>query len=353
MSKYKIQENECYWLTEASSSQTGSYFFKHNYSTQLIQNNTKISILEPMDLYAKNDQAEEYYNIIYHNDILREHIISSNCSKYHWSILSTGGMRNLEDTHGKDLVDDFYSRIKTLHEGNEIICNGDICKEIVLNHVKTINGKDEGFYAWNSFKHTNNEECHAVFDLGGQTAQYTNQTFVYTQYIGRQHSLGKIHDTGISQCFNRNNTYHGDNCREVIKNYLSTSSYDIPILTNSHCKLYAVSNFYYFFKDLCTLYLPSMQYHNYTRSPIIDDICARKSENLDSGFSVQASHYKSLADEICQYQNSEWNNKTAETAAGTCFIGNYIHQVLEHTGLLEEKLTILDADWTLGAVDHL
>ena len=348
----KLTSGECVMLTEGSSSATSTYFFNSLLDKIFIDGASKMVVSEPIHLFVENDNAEVYYEVILNNMVVQEYINSFSCSKIHWSILSTGGMRRLRDEHGIDKENSFYSEIRQIHDKQKSI----YAKEIILDNTRTIEGSDEGFYAWKSLQYTANHDQHAVVDLGGETIQVSKgMDAIHTSSNGRDRAQKDMATHKIEVCFNKESSsktysnevpYNGEVCRVHVQSHIDMHFIDIPFVDSSY-KLYGISNFYYFFNDLCNIYSPYIK-KLADVSEGIKIICAAKKTN---DIVLRVADYKEIADEICEYWNPEWKGKEAVFAKELCFAGNYIYQLLSSMGMLDDDLVYPNnSDWAPGAV---
>jgi hypothetical protein len=343
-----LTPGECVLITEGSSTRTSVFSFNHDFSINPINGEAKFILHERIDLHAKNLHAEIYYEKILYNPDILNHIKTSDCSKFYWSILSTGGMRKLKDSHGEELELSFYSEIAELHKNKESICENEICKEIDLVKAKTLPGSEEGHFAWKTLQHINNHDddnCHVVFDLGGETGQITREESVYTSYLGKERNRDEMKDN-IETCFNNLDSYNGITCRSNIEEHINIKFLDLPNLGESNCKLYGVSNFYNFLNDICNIYKPYME----EVSVISDDIKETCKNIGTNNLMLTIGQYHNIVDEACHHWSPEWSGKTAEIAKNACFSGNYIYQLLKAIGLPDTaEIHPDDSDWALGA----
>jgi hypothetical protein len=347
----KLSNGECVMLTEGSSSKTSIYIFNSLLNQVFIDEASKMIVSEPIHLFVKSNNAELYYEMILNNKVVQEYIGSSSCDKIYWSILSTGGMRRLRDEHGVDKENNFYSKIRQIHDEQKSA----YIKEVILDDVRTIEGSDEGVYAWKSLQYTISHQ-HAVIDLGGETIQVsTGMDSIHTSFNGRDRTQKDMGAHEIEVCLNKELSsktcsneisYDGESCRVNIQNHIDVNFIDIPRVDSSY-KLYGISNFYYFFNDLCNIYSPYIA-KLADISEEIKVICAAKQTN---NIVLRAVDYKDIADEICEYWNPEWKGKEAVFAKELCFSGNYIYQLLRSMGMLDDDLVYPDnSDWAPGAV---
>ncbi len=348
-----MNQRECIIINEASSTQTAFFSYNSNYNINYISDRKKLSLSDcRIDDYVKNSDAEGYYNIIANNSIIKAHIINSNCTKFHWSLLATGGMRNLEDKLGSKIAKDFYSNIKEIFNKNNKLCVNEICKEIVLSEAKTITGSDEAYYAWLTIKQIKNTGCHVIIDLGGQTGQISNSTHTYSAYLGKERSIKNI-NADISICHNDKNQYNGAQCRALIESYLKTNFAGIMNFKfDQYCKIYAISNFYNYFHDVCDAYLPYITNNNLpVNASALTKIINLCSEKLIHNSLVFEIHdFKVITDEICQYWEDSWEGTKAFYAKDACFAGNHNYQVLKLLGMQDNhEINADSADWAPGA----
>ena len=255
-------------------------------------------------------------------------------------------MRRLRDKQGSDQDSKFYLDIKEIHSKKEYLCNEDFCKQIFFGHAKTIEGDNEGFYAWKTLQHRNNhfdDNCHITFDLGGETAQITQENSVYSEYLGKGRTKENIGNDKIESCYSYLKSYDGLVCRNNIKEYIDANFKNLPNLAESICKIYGISNFYSYFNDVCDMYMPYME----AVSSNIVKICQAKQSN---SIELKVIDYKEISDEICQYWNPQWAGVKGEFAKYTCFAGNYNYQLLKAAGMSDYDSIFPDeSDWALGA----
>jgi hypothetical protein len=346
--------NNCVLVNEASSTQTAFFSYNHQLETNKIADKDKLSLKGcKIDDYALRGDAEGYFTAIFSNNILlKEHIISSNCSKFYWSLLATGGMRDLVDKHGIDLADNFYDNIKGYFAQHPQVCYDDVCKEVVLAEAKTISGGDEAYYAWITLNVYEESNCHAILDLGGQTGQFSNSSHSYSSYLGKERAILTLGNK-VNYCYNHQSQYDGMQCRSNIQSYLEASFDNILSINHSqHCKVFAISNFYNYFNDICNSYLP---YINDNNLNIDDHILARIKElclqkNSADSMSLLVHSYKYITDEICAHWNDDWEGSKAEYARDACYTGNHNYQILKLLGIEEEhEIHAHSADWAPGA----
>jgi hypothetical protein len=152
----EVDFNKCLLITEASSSQTTFFSYNYNYEINYILGKEKFTLNnQKIDSYAAIEDAQGYFNTIRNNSIINEHIISSNCDKFSWLLLATGGMRDLEDKHGNIKIENFYSNITSIFSQNQHLCIDEFCKDITLIEARTISGKEEASYAWTALSNLN------------------------------------------------------------------------------------------------------------------------------------------------------------------------------------------------------
>ncbi len=232
--------NECVLINEASSSATSFFSYNSDLTINQINGKTKLSLDHRISDYAKQNDALGYYNIIRNNNIIADYITHSNCSKFKWSLLATGGMRAVNDLHGIAHVENFYTEIKKLFNANPQHCAANICQDISLNEAKTITGGEEGRYAWITLSQIKYLDNHIVFDLGGQTGQITHQNDSYSDYLGKERAICEIGQYNMSVCYNDQNQYSGIQCRANIQNYIVKNfANKLPIL-QEHSFFYAI-----------------------------------------------------------------------------------------------------------------
>ncbi len=138
-------------------------------------------------------------------------------------------------------------------------------------------------------------------------------------------------------------------CRSNIQNYLTNNFKDIITFKHEqHCKVYAVSNFYNYFNDLCNTYLPYIVNNELPVNSFIKAVCDQKITS--SSFSFEVGKFKTITDEICLYWGNTWEGWQAIYAKDACFAGNHNYEVLKLLGALDEQEIHVDkADWALGA----
>lgn len=344
----------CVLVNEASSTQTVFFSYNSQLETNKIADKDKLSLKGcKIDDYALRGDAEGYFAAIFtNNDLLKEHIISSSCSKFYWSLLATGGMRDLVDKHGIELVDNFYDNLKEYFTQNPQVCYDDVCKEVVLTDAKTITGGDEAYYAWTSLNTYQESDCHAIFDLGGQTGQFSNSSHRYSAYLGKERSILAL-GSEANYCYNNQNQYDGMQCRSNIKSYLEDSFDNILSVDHSqHCKVFAISNFYNYFNDICNTYLPHIRDSNLNIDEHIlahvNELCSQK--NSADSIRLLVDSYKYITDEICLHWNDSWEGSKAEYAKDACYTGNHNYQILKFLGIEDEhEIHAHSADWAPGA----
>jgi hypothetical protein len=382
---------KCLIINEASSSKTAFFSYNSTFGVNTIMVNgkpkQKYSLSDPQnpnkyaaDSYALGGDIQGYYTIIRGDSVINNHIISSGCSIFYWALLATGGMRNLEDTEGLEVVNKFYSGLQYLFSSNPNVCVGAICKPVILLRAETITGAEEGQYAWLTLQTIQNTNCHAVIDLGGQTGQFANQSYAFSGYLGKDRAIGKIqsasvsdddadddlqyYDWSITQCYNDNSQYNGIQCRGNISSYISTIfGNELPSIDYSqYCSFYTISNFYNYFNDICNSYLPYVANNNLPINPStlsqIQSICLVKSQS-NQPLIMGINGYQNITDEVCAYWNSKWTGNTANYAKDACFSGNYNYGILKAFGLSDDQLlhiqfigdevAVDQADWALGA----
>ena len=355
MSNVIIPQNECFLLLEASSSGTTLYSFRNDHSPNLIHDKTKLSFHgHRISDYLVKDGAIKFYLTILTNPQVEDHIIKSHCNKYHLSIHATGGMRNAEDIHGTELVDDFYLKLSqsVLDHKNNISKN--IPKEISLVSAKTITGQEEGYYAWLTLKNKKGSECHSVIDLGGQTVQAANGTHQSSAYLGKDRAFNAIGDKDVEACNNDQNQYNGIQCKKIIKTYLENNFDNTSMIIDhsQHCQTHAISSFYHYFHDLCESYLPYITNNEVS----IDSQILIKVENYcknykdEQSFNLAVVDYKKITDEVCQYWGN-WEGKQANFTKDLCFTGNYAYELLTILNFTDtQEININNIDWSLGSV---
>jgi hypothetical protein len=345
----QLTPGECILIIEGSSSITSVFSFDHLFSVNSINGKSKLVINEKIHFHAEHGHAEIYYEKTLYNPDILNHIQTSDCSKFYWSILSTGGMRQLKDTHGEEKETIFYSEIKEIHNKRDALCEDSSCKEVTLVEAKTIHGSDEGFYAWKTLQHINNHDddnCHVVFDLGGETGQITGENSVYTTYLGKNRNKKDMGDSETETCSNDLGSYNGNICRTNIKEHIDTKFIELPNIGESSCKLYGVSNFYHFFNDVCKTYAPYIESFYFISNDTKEACSNQKTNNIV----LTVSQYKDIADEACQHWNPEWTGNKAKFAKDACFSGNYNYQLLRAIGLSDNDFIYPDdSDWALGA----
>lgn len=270
----KFEENECILINEASSSKTAFFSYNSSFDISKINGKSKFSLsstqtpqLYRIDSYAIEGNVQGYYNIIRGNSVINDYILSSSCTKFYWSLLATGGMRNLLGNDGAELEAKFYSGIEELFSDNPKLCNQETCKDITLIKTQTITGKNEGKYAWLTLKSLEGTSCHSVIDAGGQTGQFANKTYSFSGNLGKERAIGKMESGSVSDddiavddymdtasktyynytitpCYNDNdpNQYNGGKCRINVKSYIDLNlAQDLPKIDyDQYCKLYTI-----------------------------------------------------------------------------------------------------------------
>lgn len=349
----------CILMQEASSSKTSFYSYNSNLEVNQINGKEKLLINYKIDDYAKRNDAKGYYNIIRSDPIIIDHIINSGCKKFNWALLSTGGMRALEDINSSHVVKRFYNDVKILFESNPRVCLNNVCKDIYLSEVKTITGEKEGYYAWLALKQViKTDEDYLVFDLGGKTGQLTSKDEVYSAYLGKANIIAGMGSHNVSFCYNHKNKYDGEKCRDNIQSYISENfEGKLPSLINTKATLYGVSNFYHYFNDVCNTYLPYINENDVSINegllPKVKELCNLKKNNT-APFALEVKYYRVITDEICQHWSESWTGKKALFAKDSCFIGNYNYLLLKALEVDDnQQMYVSDTDWIRGAVFEL
>ena len=352
MTNYFIRQNKCFLLIEASSSGTTLYSFKHNYKPNLFDNKTKLSFYgHRMSDYAINNDAEGFYSSIVNHYQVKNHIISSHCNIFYLSIHATGGMRNAQEIHGPEIIDNFYKNLSQIVTSNSIYTP--TYKEIYLVNATTISGSEEGYYAWLTYNKKKDINCHAILDLGGQTFQFANSSYQLSLFLGKDRASDTIGKSVFELCSNDKKQYNGAQCREVIKLYLENNFDNIPILSHKHhCEINAISSFYYYFSDVCESYLPYITDNDLAiESQILTKIAYYcQSHKSNQSFAITLNDYKEITDEICKHWGN-WEGEQADFAKELCFSGNYGYELLKILNFTEDqKINIDDVDWSLGSI---
>lgn len=394
----KFDGSECILINEASSSKTAFFSYNSSFEIDKINGKSKLALSSTknpqvyrMDSYAIKMDVQGYYNIIRGNSIINDYILSSSCSKFYWSILATGGMRNMLGNDGPTIAADFYAGLEELFEENPRVCSGEVCKDITLVEARTITGQDEGKFAWLTLKSQANSACHGIIDVGGQTGQFANETFAYSGNLGKERAIGKMESGSLSDddvadddetdtagntyfnytitpCYNDDSPskYNGVSCRENIRSYIDLNlAGGLPLINDEqYCKLYTISNFYNFFITICGTYLPYITQNNLKINSAtltqVQDLCLSKDTSNDP-LIMGIVGYQNISDEMCIYWNNAWKGDERNYAKAACFSGNYNYELLRAFGLSNDTeiqiipnfkgdQTYVDkADWALGA----
>jgi hypothetical protein len=258
--------------------------------------------------------------------------------------------------------------LKKLCRFNSKIYNSGYCKEITLVKAETITGETEGRYSWLSLRDKNDH--HAVIDLGGQTGQFTNRTYTFSDNLGKELAIEKItssspldnHDVTnstfynytIETCYNDiSSKYDGVDCRQNIMLYIDTNfANKLPqIHYDQYSKLYVISNFYNYLLSICESYLPYVVGNKLKIDSDIqiqvEELCDRR--DIDS-LAIRIDEYRDITDEMCKYWNDLWEGEERHYAKTVCFSGNYNYQLLQSFGLKDKDIVYVDkSDWALGA----
>ncbi|MCH9753387.1 MAG: hypothetical protein K0T99_00615 [Alphaproteobacteria bacterium] len=372
-----IEEGSCIIISEASSSKTSFFSFlvqrNKNDSLYLTKNNidsdAEYTLLgERADDYAnsiQNKTAEQYFNNVLLNKTILNHIKKSSCTKFYWGLLATGGMRNKVS---QDNQQRFYDNISTLFSKLKPLCqNKEKCKNIILNKIKTITGKEEGRFAWLTINKKQSFDCFAVNDVGGETIQFADKNNSYSWSLGidnitKQSSI-------VENCYAKPNnpsmSYHGDQCRNKIKEILNDHNL-VKINYDDYCKIFGISNLYFYFKTFCHTYfediksgkleIPEKTFNRMDK--ICEDI--KNKEELE----IRISEYKEISDSVCSYWNEDWDIKENkyQFANRMCLLGNYAYSLLRKINLEEhhshhiipnkhqkEDIDISNFAWDTGA----
>jgi hypothetical protein len=348
-----LSSDQCVLINEASSTQTAFFSYNSRYEINKISGKDKLSLRNiKIDDHALSGNVTGYFSAIFNNVKIQEHILNSDCNIFYWSILSTGGMRDLQDKHGTELIDKFYADLKESFTNNRQICSNEICKDIVLVEAKTITGGDEAYHAWTALKSYEDMDCHAIFDIGGQTGQFSNSSLRYSNYLGKERAMDALED-GAIPCYSHENKYNGIDCRDNIQSYLESNFKNILAIEHSnHCRIFVVSNFFHYFNDVCNSYLPYITNNNLNIDQQIllqiTGLCSEK-DSIGS-LSLLAEGYKHITDAVCMHWSDDWSGVQAEFANGACFSGNHNYQVLKLLGIEDgHEVHAHGADWAPGA----
>lgn len=376
MNNAKILENSdpCLVISEASSSKTAFFSFTLLSNNSLVRNyiNGKSKYVldgEKIDVYAQSNNTQAYHKVLF-NNIIIDHIFNVNCSNFYWGLLASGGMRDNVDA---SIQKKFYNDIGKLFELNDQnICKDGVCKQISLKKAETIEGQDEGYYAWLTIKQEHEPEGkHISLDLGGATMQFSEGTkeSSISWSLGKQATIINL-ENDVQPCYNDQNNelsgikYNGTLCRSIIdsylNNYLSNSSSAFPDVSKiQYSKFYTISNFYNYFNDVCDTYLPYIKDNKLPIDPDIlkqtQHICDSRKQT-DSPIVLGINDYQTITDAVCIYWGTDWNvnSKTYLFARDACFSGNYNYEILKNFGLKDGNPVYVDrADWDLGAATDM
>lgn len=395
----KFDGSECILINEASSSKTAFFSYNSSFAVDKINGKSKLALSSTqnpevyrIDSYATKMNVQGYYDVIRGNAVINDYILSSSCSKFYWSLLATGGMRNLLGNDGLTIEENFYSGLAELFEENPKTCNNEVCKDITLVQARTITGQDEGKFAWLTLNAQQDSTCHGVIDVGGQTGQFANKTFSYSGNLGKERAIGKMESGSLSDdetfdddqmdtasktyfnytitpCYNDDSPskYDGISCRKNVKSYIDINlAKELPMINyDQYCKLYTISNFYNFFITICDTYLPYITQNNLKINSAtlsqVQDLCLSKDITNDP-LVMGIVGYQNISDEMCVYWNDAWKGDERNYAKAACFSGNYNYQLLQAFGLSNETTIHISstnfagddpyidkADWALGA----
>jgi len=348
-------------IHEASSSKTAFFSYDENLNLNKINDKPKLSLSGEkyrIDEFAARNDAIGYFQNITFNKEIKDFILNSSYSIFYWALFSTGGMRNKVTAA---LQEQFYSKLKNLFDSNSQICSTTgICKTIKLLKAETITGETEGSYAWSTFQTRDSVTSHAIIDLGGQTGQFVNRTHSFTHNIGKEFALSNLNNSplyNIDSCYNDSLDYNGLECRAELISYI-TEKLKSPIIDpNQYSRIYLISNFYYYFNDICNIYNPYITNNNLPiDSHILDsikNICLIEKPQKPN-FTINLEDYKNISDEICKYWNNSWSNQEAKLAKDACFTGNYNYQILKDLGINDNTQLYVDfSDWAPGAAKEI
>lgn len=326
------QSNKCILIAEASSSQTTLFSYNSDLSINKLEDKPKFILNARMHQYAIVQEAQNFYDRFFEHPVVKNHLYDGPCAQYDLHILATGGMRNIK-TH---LQDNFYDDLREIF----------IEKNINLKTIRTISSEEEARYAWLTIKILKDSDCHFVFDLGGETGQITGKSGYYSDNIGKGRAIDSIKE---DKCYNDLGQYNGEICRTSIRNYIENSFGFSLSIKNDACALYAISNFYLYFNDVCNSYLPYIASLSKQQSYFLENLCHHKDTNSNS-MPLKVREYVEITDRICEFWNNDWQGNQAYFAKDACFSGNYNYQMLKVIGLDSEDIINVDkADWALGA----
>jgi len=382
-----IEEGSCILIAEASSSKTAFFSFsvKRDNNNLLYLEKNKIAdhshytvLGARADEYANalnNKTAAQYVDDVLFNKTILDHIQNSSCQKFHWALLSTGGMRNKVS---KNNSTKFYDKISMLFKEQKPMCLSDQnCKKIILKKIKTITGAKEGRFAWLTVNKIKNISSFAITDVGGETMQFADKSQSYSWSLGIDRALREL--SSNQSCHRSKHktliTYDGEKCRNSIEKFLDT--YDlVQINYDDYDKIFGISNFSFYFYTLCDTYFADVKSRDLIISePIykqISNIC--KMHERKEQFEIQISAYKEISDAVCNHTNKNWdlNDKKYAFVDRMCLVGNYnysllkkmdlkshhSHHIIPHDHGLEQeegkdRIYINDFAWDTGAAQEL
>ena len=339
----------CLVINEASSTQTSVFIFKvasWNLGIEKIYSLAYPNVR--LDEYVEEFAPNRFYSDIVNNEKLKSFLLNSSCLNFHWALLATGGMRNFEDNKGFIKSNIFYYRYKSFFPAE--LCENATCKNISLYAARTISGEEEAYFAWNSFDSDNN--CHAVFDLGGQTYQFSNSSLTTSAYLGKERAILYL-KTQLKFCYYGH--YNGELCRANIRNYFMSQEVEgLNLEHKNNCKSIGISNFFHYFSELCGLYLPFINssidnsLNDFYR---IEELCDKKS--FANSFAVYVEDYKNMSDLSCEYWNDDWNASASSHTYHACFTANYNYELLKFLNIEDSHILHLSNEgWELGAAKH-
>ncbi len=348
-----VEQKTCLLLHEASSSRTTFSSFNQDLSVNPINQQQNYILDIKISDFAQSKDPKSYYDAITRDLVIQDHLTNSHCDLFHWVILSTGGMRSLEDIFSKNYNEYFYSSLK-----EHFLDYISFSKKVILKDARTISADEEGIYAWRSHaSFSNNDDDYIVFDLGGATGQITDQSgLIYTEYLGKEKIKNDIGIHNLVSCFNNKfkDQYQGSQCREVVESHITLKfRKSLPQIQGDSVTFFGISNFYNFLNDLCKTYLPFIQYESLKINPdilsLIDNLCQVKKYHNNTPIVIQVSDYKYIGDEVCRYWGN-WLDTTSSFAADMCFSVNYSYLLLKAIGFKDDAaIYISGKDWSEGA----
>lgn len=335
-----LYSSKCIVIIEASSSRTSLHTY-HPDPSHPINMEPVLHLDHKISDYAKNNNSLGFSSIIHTNNVIQKHLATPHCIDVDLLLLATGGMRDVADVHGKEMVDDFYKNISAISANS--LTN--------LEIARTITGEEEGRYAWTTLAKDKESNDHTVFDLGGQTGQIVNQTHAFSAYLGKQRAVDNM-GSDVSACYNDHGKYNGKQCRINVEAYLAKEFTGIlPRIDHADGPIYVISNFENYFNDLCKTYLPYIIENNLVITPETmtraQNLCSVKQYNCSVEMTV--NDYQIITDEICIHWG-DWKGKQAHFARDACFSGNYNYQILRAVELQDEFTIYTDCSgWAIGA----